>query len=75
MKDEDLIQTLRTASESQNNIPLKMLLTIAAERLEVLASNPVIAYGVSGKGNVLFQINSAKGVVWQEGCTELVRKI
>jgi len=32
--NEELIKTLKTASESQDNIALKMLLLIAAERIE-----------------------------------------
>lgn len=34
MKDQDLINTLRTAAETQDNIALKMLLLMAADRLE-----------------------------------------
>jgi hypothetical protein len=34
MTDQELAQTLRTAAESQDNIALKMLLVMAAERLE-----------------------------------------
>ena len=34
MTNEELIKTLKTASESQDNIALKMLLLIAAERIE-----------------------------------------
>ena len=36
MTNEELIQTLKTASESQDNIALKMLLIIAAERIQEL---------------------------------------
>ena len=36
MTNEELIKTLKTASESQDNIALKMLLLIAAERIERL---------------------------------------
>ena len=34
MKDQDLINTLRKAAETQDNIALKMLLLMAADRLE-----------------------------------------
>jgi hypothetical protein len=34
MSNKELAQTLRTAAESQDNIALKMLLIMAAERLE-----------------------------------------
>jgi len=34
MKDQDLVNTLRRAAETQDNIALKMLLLMAAERLE-----------------------------------------
>ncbi len=37
MTNEELIETLKTASESQDNIALKMLLLIAAERIEELS--------------------------------------
>ena len=36
MTNKELIHTLRKASESQDNIALKMLLIMAAERLERL---------------------------------------
>jgi hypothetical protein len=36
MTNQELIHTLRKASESQDNIALKMLLIMAAERLERL---------------------------------------
>ena len=36
MTNQELINTLRKASESQNNIALKMLLIMAAERMERL---------------------------------------
>ncbi len=36
MTDEELIQTLKTASESQDNIALKILLIMAAERIQKL---------------------------------------
>jgi hypothetical protein len=36
MKNKELIDTLKTASESQENIALKMLLIMAAERIECL---------------------------------------
>ena len=36
MTNQDLINTLRKASESQDNIALKMLLIMAAERMERL---------------------------------------
>lgn len=39
MKDSELIQTLRTASEIQDNFALKMLLIIAAQRLEELCTH------------------------------------
>lgn len=75
MKDEDLIQTLRTASESQNNIPLKMLLTIAAERLEQFSSNPTVAYAVSDVHHNLLSINPKIDVEWSNGVTELVKRV
>lgn len=34
MTNKELIDTLKKASESQNNIALKMLLIMAAERIE-----------------------------------------
>jgi hypothetical protein len=34
MTDNEIAQTLRTAAETQDNIALKMLLLMAAERLE-----------------------------------------
>lgn len=34
MTNQELIDTLRKASESQDNIALKMLLIMAAERIE-----------------------------------------
>ena len=34
MTDKELINTLRTAAQTQDNIALKMLLLMAAERLE-----------------------------------------
>ncbi len=34
MKDQDLVNTLRRAAETQDNIALKVLLLMAAERLE-----------------------------------------
>ena len=34
MTNQELIDTLKTASESQENIALKMLLIMAAERIE-----------------------------------------
>jgi hypothetical protein len=34
--NQELINTLKKASESQDNIALKMLLTMAAERIERL---------------------------------------
>ena len=34
MTNQELIDTLKKASESQDNIALKMLLIIAAERIE-----------------------------------------
>ena len=34
MTDKELIDTLKKASESQDNIALKILLNIAAERIE-----------------------------------------
>ena len=34
MNDEELVRTLRIASESQDNIALKMLLLMAAKRIE-----------------------------------------
>ena len=34
MEDQDLVNTLRRAAETQDNIALKMLLLMAAERLE-----------------------------------------
>jgi hypothetical protein len=34
MSNKELAQTLRTAAESQDSIALKMLLIMAAERLE-----------------------------------------
>jgi hypothetical protein len=36
MTHQELIATLRTASESQENIALKMLLLMAADRIEGL---------------------------------------
>lgn len=40
MTNEDLVSTLRTASESVNeNIALAMLLVMAAERIEELTNN------------------------------------
>ena len=36
MTNQELINTLRKASESQDNIALKMLLIMAAERMESL---------------------------------------
>jgi len=36
MTDRELIDTLKKASESQDNIALKMLLLMAAERIEQL---------------------------------------
>jgi hypothetical protein len=36
MTNQELIDTLRKASESQDNIALKMLLIMAAERMERL---------------------------------------
>ena len=36
MTNQELIKTLKTASESQDNIALKMLLIMAAERIERL---------------------------------------
>ena len=36
MTDQELIATLKTAAESQDNIALKMLLIMAAERIETL---------------------------------------
>lgn len=36
MTNKELIDTLKTASESQDNIALKMLLIMAAERIERL---------------------------------------
>ncbi len=33
MSDQDLIRTLRIASESQDSIALKMLLSMAADRI------------------------------------------
>ena len=38
MTNQELIDTLREASESQDNIALKMLLIMAAERMERLHS-------------------------------------
>ena len=38
MTNQELISTLRKASESQDNIALKMLLIMAAERIERLHS-------------------------------------
>jgi len=35
MSNQELAQTLRTAAETQENIALRMLLIIAAERLEI----------------------------------------
>ncbi len=37
MTDKELAATLRTAAESVDNIALKMLLIMAAERLEQIA--------------------------------------
>lgn len=34
MSDQELANTLRTAAQTQDNIALKMLLLMAAERLE-----------------------------------------
>lgn len=34
MNDKELAQTLRTAAETQDNIALRMLLIMAAERIE-----------------------------------------
>jgi hypothetical protein len=34
MSDKELVATLRTAAETQDNIALKMLLIMAAERIE-----------------------------------------
>ena len=34
MTNKEIAQTLRTAAETENNIALKMLLLMAAERLE-----------------------------------------
>ena len=39
MTNQELINTLRKASESQDNIALKMLLIMAAERMERLHSS------------------------------------
>ena len=36
MTDKELAQTLRTAAETQSSLPLKILLMMAAERLEQL---------------------------------------
>lgn len=36
MTDKELAATLRTASDSVDNVALKMLLLMAADRLEVL---------------------------------------
>ena len=36
MSNDELIRTLKKASETQDNIALKMLLIIAAERIEKL---------------------------------------
>lgn len=36
MNDQELIDTLRKASESQDNLALRMLLIMAAERIENL---------------------------------------
>lgn len=36
MTDQELIDTLRKASESQHNIALQLLLIMAAERIETL---------------------------------------
>ena len=36
MTDQELIETLRIASKSQDNIALQMLLIMAAERIEQL---------------------------------------
>jgi hypothetical protein len=36
MSNEQLISTLRTAAEAESNIALKMLLIMAAERIEEL---------------------------------------
>lgn len=36
MSSDELISTLKTAAESQDNIALKMLLLMAAERIEEL---------------------------------------
>lgn len=37
MTNDELIDTLKTASESQDNIALKMLLMMAAERIQTVA--------------------------------------
>lgn len=39
MSNQELINTLRKAAESQDNIALKMLLIMAAERIERLHSS------------------------------------
>ena len=39
MTDKELINTLRTAAQTQDNIALKMLLLMAAERLEETNEN------------------------------------
>ena len=75
MKDEDLIKTLRTASEAQNNIPLKMLLTIAAERLEQFSSNPTVAYAVADINHNLLGVNPLIDVEWHNRVTELVKRV
>jgi len=36
MSNKEIVVTLRKAAETQENIALKMLLTFAAERIEVL---------------------------------------
>ena len=43
MTNQELIDTLKKASESQDNIALKMLLIMAAERIERLHAS---LYGV-----------------------------
>ena len=38
MTNDELIATLKTAAETQNNIALKMLLLMAAERIQQVES-------------------------------------